>query len=971
MAPNLLSTWSIGAPASDGEREHLAKILDEYLQGLERGQPIAPEELFVRHPEVADRLRGYLSGLALFHNAVTNGSPPHSASLVSRGPELRGELGDFRLVGEIGRGGMGVVYEAEQVSLGRRVAIKVLPFSATIDEKQIMRFKNEAQAAAQIAHPHIVPVFAIGQEHGIHYFAMQLIGGQSLSGLLAQQRDEADAGRQTADALHGTVRPTDTRGHVKAIARIGAQVAEALHAAHEIGVVHRDVKPSNLLIDEKGKVWVTDFGVARCKTSSSLTKTGHLLGTMPYMSPEQALGEAALVDHRTDIYSLGVTLYELATLRHPFEGVPDAALAFEFGRSSLRPPRYWNSAIPVDFENIVLKAMAEARDERYATARELAEDLGRFLEGRSILARRPSLAARAGKWAARHKRSVAAVCGVLALAVSGLLVSLVVIAAERAKKDKALHAASANHVRAEKNYERAEAKFRQTREVLDRFGSRVNQLLANELPGAEGVRKELLAEMLPYYREFAREAADDSARQADLALTYTKIGDLSDQLGSQADAEQAYEDALAILEQLVRARPARPEHLRSLALCCNNLGQVLQKRGAVAEAREQLQRALAIQQQLVEGSPLSTEYRADLATTQSNLGLLLSQTGDKQHAAERYRAAIEIQESIRQTVPQDETNLNNLAASYNNLSSLYLVSQPAVARRWVEKAMSLQLSLAKDHPRKRDYQSDLALSYNNLGTIHSRLARWTDAEQCFVDAISLQGRLVAAAPLVTAYRRDLAVTFNNLGMTQTSARALAPAEASFGKALAIQKELVEAHPHDANLLSGLGGIYNNLGMVHQHDQQVTEACTAFQQAIATQQQAYERAPDVARFRESLSKHYYNYAEALRQLDRPTEAAAIVLARRRLWPGDADRLVRIAEELATTCKQMQPGELRQRYIHETRSTIEAAMKAGLQRMPDLNAGPFAVLSSDPTGAVVKSNTPPAGKAVVSDRVTEVQ
>ena len=244
---------------------------------------------------------------------------------------------------------------------------------------------------------------------------------------MAELRDERSAGAPTSNAAHGTTRSTDVPDHVRAVARMGIQAAEALHAAHEIGVVHRDVKPSNLLLDEKGKVWVSDFGVARCRTSTDLTETGFLVGTLPYMSPEQALGLTALVDHRTDVYSLGVTLYELATLRHPGEGAADAATVSEFRRADWRPPRYWNSSIPVDFENIVLKAMAERRDERYATARELAEDLGRFLEGRPILARRPSLSSRTAKWARRHQRSVAAAALSLVLAMAGLVVSLVVI----------------------------------------------------------------------------------------------------------------------------------------------------------------------------------------------------------------------------------------------------------------------------------------------------------------------------------------------------------------------------------------------------------------------------------------------------------------------------------------------------------------------------------------------------------------
>jgi tetratricopeptide (TPR) repeat protein len=674
------------------------------------------------------------------------------------------------------------------------------------------------------------------------------------------------------------------------------------------------------------------------------------------MSPEQALGLTALVDHRTDVYSLGVTLYELATLRHPGEGAADAATVSEFRRADWRPPRYWNPSIPVDFENIVLKAMAERRDERYATARELAEDLGRFLEGQPILARRPSLSSRAAKWARRHQRSVAAAALAVVLAMAGLVVSLVVIAAERSAKDRAFRIATANHARAEKNYADAQAKFRQAREMLDRFGSRVNQWLANDMPGAEGVRHELLAEMLPYYRQFARESLADPSLQFDLALTFTKIGHLSEQLGSMADAEQAYRDACSILDQLAQGKPPLAEHLRNLALCDSNLGQLLQKRGDAVASRQQFDRALSVQRQLVDQHPTAIEYRTDLAATYSNLGLLANQTSDHQQASEHFRAAIQLQEAIRQQSPQDETNLNHLAVSYNNLNSLFLRTEPAIAQRWVEKALSIQLDLVRQHPKQRAYQSDLALSFSNLGTIHSRLSRYADAERCFRDAITIQQWLVSIAPLVAVYRRDLAVSYNNLGMSQSNASSLADAEKSFTKALAIQQELLEAHPQDVNLQSSLGGIYNNLGMVHQRSRRLTEAATAFERAIAAQQQAHERTAGAAHYRESLSKHYYNYAQVLRALDRPADAAAITLKRRDLWPSDPARLVRIAEELATTCKQLPAGQTRQRYIAEAKTTLQAALDAGLEAPPNLSTGPFDVLSESPDRNIVTAQPP---------------
>lgn len=949
MIPNLTTSCDANGNAAseldaeaDGERERLAQILDEYLVGLERGEPIEPAELLARHPAMAEKLRGYLSGLALFQQAASIPPPPPAMLPMLGGASNGTVLGDFRLLREIGRGGMGIVYEAEQMSLGRRVAVKLLPLSASINDKQIARFKHEAQAAAQIDHPHIVPVFAIGQENLIHYFAMQLIGGESLAELVAELRDEASA-------------PTETLDHVLAVARMGMQAAAALDAAHEIGVVHRDIKPSNLLLDEKGKVWVTDFGVARCKSSDALTETGYVVGSMPYMSPEQALGKTALVDHRTDIYSLGITLYELATLRHPCEGAAHAETAIEYSRSQWQRPRAWNHSIPADFEVIVLKAMAEDRDDRYATARELAEDLRRFLEGEPILARPPSLATRVEKWARRHQRTVAASLSALALALIGVIVSLVLISGERAKKDAAYQQARQSNSKAEINYRRAEAKFRQTREVLDRFGARVNQMLANDLPGAEGVRRKLLAEMLPYYRDFAREAAHDPSLQADLALTYSKIGYLAEQTGSLEEAERAYRDAQDIFQQLVDRQPSDQQHQRSLALCYNNLGQVLQKRGDMPAAQTALQRALAMQQALAKSSVVATEVQPELATTNVNLGLLCSQLNNKQQAALHYQAAITIQESIRQASPESATNLHSLATSYNNLSSLYLPAQPTAARQWNERAIALQIALVRKFPARRNYQSDLALSYNNLGAILTQLANFREAELCFRDAILIQERLVKIAPLVSSYQRDLAASFNNLGMSQTNAQDFTAAAATFEQALELQQELVAANPQDLNLLSGLGGIYNNLGMVQQRNEQLEKASATFAQAIAQQRAAHERAPTVARFRESLSKHYFNQSAVLRELDRPAEAAAATVARRELWPNDHARLQRIADELASICKELPVGEVRQQYLREAALTRTSAMKAGRETAPVRTKGPFNVLFDEEDAAAIVADT----------------
>jgi tetratricopeptide (TPR) repeat protein len=348
---------------------------------------------------------------------------------------------------------MGVVYEAEQVSLGRRVALKVLPLAGTLDPRRLQRFHNEARAAACLHHTNIVPVYAVGQEQGVHFYAMQLIEGQTLAAVLAELRLQADGGGAGKDLAGGhgeattayppppgaaeaagstapqaalsTAGGVTSKEYVRSVARLGAQAAEALDYAHQLGVVHRDVKPGNLMVDGRGQLWVADFGLAqfRQEGAESLTLTGDLVGTVRYMSPEQALAKRVVIDHRTDVYSLGATLYELLTLRPVFDGADRQELLRQIAFDEPRPPRRVNRALPQELDTVLLKALAKNPAERYATAQELADDLRRFLDDRPILARRPNLIQRARKWARRHKGLVrtAAALTFLVLVVGGAL----------------------------------------------------------------------------------------------------------------------------------------------------------------------------------------------------------------------------------------------------------------------------------------------------------------------------------------------------------------------------------------------------------------------------------------------------------------------------------------------------------------------------------------------------------------------
>jgi serine/threonine protein kinase/Flp pilus assembly protein TadD len=412
-------------------------VVEEYRALLRAGGSPDRPAFLARYPELAAALAECLDAVE-FIEAAGPGLPSAAQAHAGAPPEADWQpsvpLGDYRIVREVGRGGMGVVYEAEQMSLGRRVALKVLPFASTLDPRQLQRFKNEAQAAAGLHHTHIVPVFATGCERGVHYYAMQFIDGQTVAALIAGLRaGPAAPPLSRADAPTGPDLPTPpldaastppfVRGPAffRTVAALGVQAAEALDHAHQLGVVHRDVKPANLLVDGRGELWVTDFGLAHCQSQAGLTLSGDLVGTLRYMSPEQALAKRVVVDHRTDVYSLGATLYELLTLEPAFAGTDRQELLRQIAFEEPRPPRRLNRAIPAELETIVLKAVEKEPARRYATAQELADDLRRFLEDRPIQARRPTLVQRARKWSRRHKAVVwsAAICSLLAVAAVG------------------------------------------------------------------------------------------------------------------------------------------------------------------------------------------------------------------------------------------------------------------------------------------------------------------------------------------------------------------------------------------------------------------------------------------------------------------------------------------------------------------------------------------------------------------------
>ncbi|MEM7312288.1 MAG: protein kinase [Planctomycetota bacterium] len=455
----------------------LEEIVEEFLDRQRRGDTPTVGEYAVRFPDLANSIRATLPALQIVERNKSKVDLPVDDNHVD--PEVPEKIGDYDIVTEIGRGGMGIVYEAEQRSLGRRVALKVVRSNVAIDTKTIARFQREARAAGKMHHTNIVTVFEVGEDDGAFFYSMQIIDGASLNRVIdavkVLQRHESvvannesrsladvsdsSAEHQLAAALlcgqfapqsllessnwSGPKPESSSNGkssdsasnkpfeksieigsssehdshYLKAAARLGMQVAEALAYAHSRSVVHRDIKPSNLLLDCAGVIWVTDFGLAKAE-NDNLTQTGDIVGTLRYMSPERLHGQS---DHRCDIYGLGVTLYELLTLRPAIDATSKLEVIDRLKSAEIPSPRSVRQSIPIDLETILLKAIERNPDKRYATAQELADDLRRFIADEPISARRISIYERAVRWGRKHRSLMAlllsTICFVLLIAI--------------------------------------------------------------------------------------------------------------------------------------------------------------------------------------------------------------------------------------------------------------------------------------------------------------------------------------------------------------------------------------------------------------------------------------------------------------------------------------------------------------------------------------------------------------------------
>lgn len=557
---------------SETTTRHPAEALaEDFVMRWRRGERPSVSEYTARYPELGDDLGDLLRTLMLLELSDHQTLPVRADE-----PALE-RLGDYRLIREIGRGGMGIVYEAEQESLCRRVAVKVLPAAALLNTSARERFEREARAAAKLHHTNIVPVYGVGQQQGLHYYAMQFIDGCALNVVLESMRSANLA--EPAPATDETVRhvlstwPGEGLTRYRHIAKVALQIADALAYAHRQGVLHRDIKPANVLVGRDGVAWLGDFGLAQSAQDEGLTGTGDIAGTLRYLAPERLAGAAT---PRSDVYALGLTLFEMATGTPAYTETDRVRLLWDVAHREVTPPRRLTPSVPIDLEKIILKSVTRHPGDRYPSADDLAADLRRFLADRPVAARPPRWWERAFRWIRRNPVLTASFGTTLAVFVMGLLLTGWQWQVAQRERDKQFQ------LRVQ-----ADARLK----WLQNLQAKVNEQLL-DTPGADTFRQRVVDSMVAEYLEHVADARTDPELYRSLIRLLHRQSHLSHGRNELEKAQLALEKAAELLTD-----PACPlpevDRLRDGMTTQRELVGVLMKRGQPTNAAEQAFTVLA------------------------------------------------------------------------------------------------------------------------------------------------------------------------------------------------------------------------------------------------------------------------------------------------------------------------------------------------------------------------------------------
>ncbi len=868
--------------------DQLDEVLAVYLRAVAAGSTPDRQALLATHPDLADDLAAFFADS---DRVARVAAPLRAAAAGQSGTPTH--LGDYEVLEELGRGGMGVVFRARQRSLGRLVALKLLTDGPLADEVDRQRFRAEAETCAALDHPHLVPIYEVGSQDGFAYFSMKLVTGGTLANRLP-----------------------DYYGDPRGAARLLVAIADAVHHAHQHGVLHRDLKPANVLLEDGfgGPIpYVSDFGLARCtpmekgpamRSPGPTTRTGSVLGTPAYMAPEQAEGARGGVTVAADVYGLGATLYALLTGRPPFEGSTPFDTLRQVREQEPTPPRRFNPAVPRDLETICLKCLHKDPARRYASAADLAADLRRFLNGEPVLARPISEVERAWFWVCRQPvlAGLALALGLAIVTGLGLVswqwrraeASLAEAQHQRAaaesqsqeaeyqrrqvlrewqRAEANLAEADRQRQQAEANFAEADASFRQARSVVQAYC----RSLARELeqaPGLQPLARSLLEQALVHHRAFLARRGQDPILRRDLADTHVSLARITNAIGKRAVAAETAREALEIYRALHREAPEDRVVRYRLVETLGNLGIYLDN---TDQALATFTEALALYDAFLMDDPSDFDLRSGRANTLNNLGAVHVRTGHLSAAREYCTLAMVAQKELCLQPKAPPSLRSDLANTLGNLATLTgrEVGGLEESLALYEEARRLRQGLLAESPRNARRQADLASSHQSIGIVLRDLGRPDQALEAFRQAHVLREHLADSFPTVTRYGVELASSLTNLGILASQAKDKEAALSYYEQARDLLDRLCRKDPNNFTLLKDLGLAHFNAGVIHGALNRRPQEEKAFREARRLQEDLVKRDPENLEVRCDLGRTLNNLGQNLLATKRSAEAVPIL------------------------------------------------------------------------------------------------
>jgi serine/threonine-protein kinase len=778
-------------------------------------------------------------------------------------------------------GGIGRVWLARDTSLGRDVALKEIRPERADNRAVWARFLKEAQITGQLEHPGIVPIYEVSQRPDEHpFYTMRFVRGRTLSEVIAfyhDRRQRGEAGPMELRELLGSF--------------VG--VCHAVAYAHSRGVIHRDLKPNNVVLGDFGEVIVLDWGLARLlaqpegeadlaplhvSTEDRLQETmeGQVLGTPAYMAPEQAEGRRDVIGPATDIYGLGAILYEVLTGRPPFDGPETTSVLRRVVHEPPAPPRSIVPGTAAALQAICLKALAKKPGERYGSASDLASDIRHYLADEPVSAYVDPLLVRLGRKARRHRTLVAGMAAAAVVAVISLTIATVLLSSSKRRESDARALAEMHGAEAERERERAQSNFQLARDAVDEYCTKVSNDLRLKEKDLEDLRKELLQTAAKFHEKFVQRSGEDPRQRADLGRAYVRLGRLTAHTGSRDKALALFRRGVTVFEELAAADMDSAEYRYELAESLSMLANWIAGTDRRKEAIEYFRRCQTTFEKLVQDHPDNTDYVVGLGGVYCDLGDIVRYGGQREEGERLFKLAIETLEPVCRKDKGNELAERFLACSHECRGNNYRLmhrSEDGIAS--CLRALPLRENLLAKNPRIPLYEEDLSRTLHVLALLYEQGSQYDKALETLRTSLALVERSAASHPTVTSFRSSAAGVHLNLGNTYRRMGKRLEAEAAYKAALALYQDLDERNRSVVQYRMDMSVVILNLGELSRNDGDLEKAGEHYRTMASILTGTEPTYPRVLELLGAVTDAYGKLFRAIARSDRPQRGADLI------------------------------------------------------------------------------------------------